>query len=145
MKKNKFIKNLYQTISFLMVILVFASILIIGYITSLKYETNNGWILLLIAIVLILLYFVVGFFWIFQILIIDYEGIHVKLFRKTIRYVSWDSVVDINYENVMRNPAYVIKIKNAKNLNLDSRKAIKRVLEYYGGANTRLVLQKMSE
>ena len=66
MKKNIFLKNLYQIISFALVISIFIIFLLLGYFVSLNYENNNGWYLLLIAGVLIASYFIIGFYWIFQ-------------------------------------------------------------------------------
>ena len=131
MKKNIFFKNLYQVISFSLVIFVFVLLLLSGYFASLNYESNNGWYLLLIAFSLIALYFIIGFYWIFQMVEIDEKGIEIKFFRKSIRTIKWDDVTEIKYTSVMRNPAYVLSIANARNLNLDSRKAIKNAIIYY--------------
>ena len=131
MKKNVFLKNLYQIISFALVISIFIFFLLLGYFISLNYESNNGWYLLLIAGVLIASYFKIGFYWIFQIVEIDEKGIKIKILWKNIRNVKWDDIIEIKYASVMRNPAYVISIKNEKNINLDSRKSIKNAISYY--------------
>lgn len=131
MKKNVFLKNLYQIISFALVISIFIFFLLLGYFISLNYESNNGWYLLLIAGVLIASYFIIGFYWIFQIVEIDEKGIKIKILGKNIRNVKWDDIIEIKYASVMRNPAYVISIKNEKNINLDSRKSIKNAISYY--------------
>ena len=131
MKKNIFLKNLYQTISFALVISIFIFFLLLGYFASLDYESNNGWYLLLIAGALIASYFIIGFYWIFQIVEIDEKGIKIKILGKNIRNVGWDDIIEIKYESVMRNPAYVLLIKNEKNINLDSRKSIKNAMIYY--------------
>ena len=131
MKKNIFLKNLYQTISYALVIAVFIFFLLLGYFSTLDYESNNGWYLLLIAGALIASYFIIGFYWIFQIVEIDEKGIKIKILGKNIRNVGWDDIIEIKYECVMRNPAYVLLIKNEKNINLDSRKSIKNAMIYY--------------
>lgn len=131
MKKNIFLKNLYQIISFALVISIFIFSLLLGYFVSLNYESNNGWYLLLIAGVLISFYFIIGFYWIFQIVEIDEKGIKIKILGKNIRNVKWDDIIEIKYASVMRNPAYVLLIKNEKNINLDSRKSIKNAMIYY--------------
>ena len=131
MKKIIFLKNLYQIISFALVISIFIIFLLLGYFASLNYENNNGWYLLLIAGVLIASYFIIGFYWIFQTVEIDEKGIKIKILGKNIRNVKWDNMIEIKYASVMRNPAYVISIGNEKNLNLDSRKSIKKAMIYY--------------
>ena len=131
MKKNIFLKNLYQIISFALVISIFIFFLLLGYFVSLNYENNNGWYLLLIAGVLIASYFIIGFYWIFQTVEIDEKGIKIKILGKNIRNVKWDNIIEIKYASVMRNPAYVLLIKNEKNINLDSRKSIKKAMIYY--------------
>lgn len=131
MIKNSFIKNLYQVISNFSVIMVFVGALLLGYLASLDYESGNGWYLLVIALALIVLFFGIGFYWIFQTVEIDEKGIRTKLFRKTIRNISWKNVTDIRYTSVARNPAYVISIANEKNLNLDARKSIKIAIGHY--------------
>lgn len=131
MKKNIFLKNLYQIISFALVISIFIIFLLLGYFVSLNYENNNGWYLLLIAGVLIASYFIIGFYWIFQTVEIDEKGIKIKILGKNIRNVKWDNIIEIKYASVMRNPAYVLLIKNEKNINLDSRKSIKSAMIYY--------------
>ena len=82
MIKNKFYKNLYQTISFLVVIVIFIIFLLLGFVTSLNYENGNGWILLVISIFLMSLYFIIGFYWIFQKVEINTDGIKIKIFNK---------------------------------------------------------------
>ncbi len=131
MIKNTFIKNWYQVISYFLVIMVFVGILLLGYFASLDFESNNGWYLLVIALALIVLFFGIGFYWIFQTVEMDEKGIRTKLFRKTIRTVSWEKVTDIRYTGVARNSVYAISIENEKNLNLDARKSIKKAICHY--------------
>lgn len=131
MIKNTFIKNWYQVISYFLVIMVFVGILLLGYFASLDFESNNGWYLLVIALALIVLFFGIGFYWIFQTVEIDEKGVRTKLFRKTIRNVSWESITDIQCTSVARNPAYTISLENEKNLNLDARKSIKNAIGHY--------------
>ena len=69
MLKNKFYKNLFQTISYFAVIMVFEILLLVGFFESLSYGQNFGWILLIISLSLIVLFFLIGFYWIFQKLI----------------------------------------------------------------------------
>lgn len=132
MVKNKFYKNLYQSISFFSVIMIFVFSLLMGFAASLNYEGGNGWILLALAISLIILYFCIGFYWIFQKVEISNNGIEITILKKVIQKIKWDDVDDIIYTSVMRNPAYVIIIKESKKINLDSRKKIKNAILHFG-------------
>lgn len=145
MQRNRFLKNLYQTISYALVIFIFVFILIMGFLDFLSHGSNKGWILLLIALILLVLFFIIGFYWVFQIVEIDENGIKTKILNKTIRNISWDSITEIKYASVMRNPAYVLKIKNERNLNLDSRKQIKRAIAYYGNDNIKNEIKKLTK
>ena len=131
MKKYRFLKNLYQIISFSCVLLVFVIILAMAFVASLSYENSNGWYLLLFAGITSVIFFIVGLYWIFQIVVIDEIGIRIILFTKTIRTVSWDNILEIKRTSVMRNPAYVLVIKNENNLNLDDRKSIRKAICQY--------------
>lgn len=78
----------------------------------------------LVAVGIILLFFAIGFYWIFQVIEIDQHGICVKILQKTIRKISWDAVVIIEEKTVMKNPAYVVIVRNPKPLNIDRRKKV---------------------
>ena len=130
MPKNKFIKNLYNVISYLLLVIFFTLIIIVMFICSLEY-TNDTWFLLVIAIGLLLLFFLIGGYWIFQKVEIDYYGIKITLFKKILRDIKWEDVDTITYTSVARNPVYAISIKNSKQLNLDSRKKIITAIKYF--------------
>lgn len=132
MSSNKFFKNLFQSLCFFLSILVFTFFLLIGFYCSLYYENGNGEILLVTALILILSFFVFGWYWIFQTVEINQKGITIKIFKKTIRTIYWDSILDIKCTNVMKNPSYTIIVQNDKKLNLDRRKKIASSLEMYG-------------
>ena len=51
--------------------------------------------------------------------------------------MPWDDVADIQVKTVMRNPAYVLTVRDNKNLNLDKRKVIKTAISVYGNENAR--------
>jgi len=136
MINHKFYKNLFQTISYFSVIMVFEFFLLIGFFTSLKYEHNNGWILLIISLSLILLYFLIGFYWIFQKVIINEQGIKIVLFSKIIKVCKWDEIDIIEEAYIMKNPAIKIKIMDGTEINLDKRKSIMDLLvKYKKGTN----------
>ena len=137
MIKNKVFKNLYQSISIGASVAVLILAMLVGFFTSLKYDSNNGWILLAFCVIVTFLFFAIGFYWIFQIVIIDRQGIKVIIMEKVIRNVPWDDVADIQVKTVMRNPAYVLTVRDNKNLNLDKRKVIKTAISVYGNENAR--------
>lgn len=131
MLKQKFYKNLFQSISFFSIIMLFETILITGFIASLNYENNNGWILLIMSFVLIILFFLIGFYWIFQKVIFDDNGIKIVLLNKIIKECKWTEVLDIEITNIMRNPALKINLTTGSEIHLDKRKSIIRVIEKY--------------
>ncbi len=131
MKKNKFFKNLFQSISYFSVVLIFVFFLIFGYIVSLKYENNSGWILLIIAILLVILFFIIGFYWIFQKVIISETGIKICFLKKIIKQCCWEEITSIKDASIMRNPSLKIKLYDGSEIHLDKRKSIILAIETY--------------
>lgn len=131
MLKQKFYKNLFQTISYFSVIMVFEIFLLIGFFFSLSYEHNFGWILLVISLLLIVLFFLIGFYWIFQKVIIDEKGIRIVLIHKIIKDYKWKEIYTVEEANIMRNPAIRIKLIDGSEIHLDRRKRIIEVIKKY--------------
>lgn len=131
MLKHKFYKNLFQTISFFSVIMIFEIFLLIGFFASLNYVDNFGWILLIISLSLIVLFFLIGFYWIFQKVLIDESGIKILFINKIIKQFEWKEIDTIEETNFMRNPAIKIKNFNGLEIHLDKRKSIINVIEKY--------------
>ncbi|MCM1260334.1 MAG: hypothetical protein NC182_05305 [Prevotella sp.] len=129
--KQKFYKNLFQSISFFSIIMLFETILITAFIASLNYENNNGWILLIMSFVLIILFFLIGFYWIFQKVIFDDNGIKIVFLNKIIKECKWTEVLDIEITNIMKNPALKINLTTGSEIHLDKRKSIIIVIEKY--------------
>ena len=125
MLKNKFLKNLYQTVSNLGVVVVLEIPIIAGYLNSLQFDENYGWILLIISAIIAFLYFGIGFYWIFQKVIITNNSIRIIFLGKTIREYLWTDVANIKKSNHLRNPALKITLKNGNFLYLDDRKKIR--------------------
>lgn len=140
MIKNRFVKNLYQIVSFAFSEIVLILPLLASIFLAIQNNAEEAiWILATSIVFLIVLYFVIGFYWIFQIIEISKEGIEVKLFKKTIRRIKWEDVKEIKHSQVMRNPAYSIVVNGTKNLNLDSRKKIKLALDFFGNEKAKWV------
>lgn len=129
MLRNHFLKNLYQSLSYFSVILIFVFFLLIGFFESLNYESNFGWLLLLIAILLIILFFIIGFYWIFQKVIINENGIKIVFINKVIRKCKWEEIESIEEALVMKNPALIIKLIDGSKIRLDKRKSIIKAIE----------------
>ena len=111
--------------------MIFVLALLIGYFASLGYEQNFGWILLPISLSLIVLFFLVGFYWIFQIVSIDESGIKIFFVNKTIEQVKWEEIKSIEEATIMKNPAIRIKTINGTEIHLDKRKNIIKAIETY--------------
>ena len=131
MLKNKFYKNLFQSLSALGGILIVYIPCIFGYIESIKYESDLGWILLVAPLSLFILYFLLGFYWIFQKVIIDDNGIRIILINKIIKECKWYEIDIIEEANIMKNPAIRIKNVDGTEIHLDKRKSIIKALEKY--------------
>ena len=124
MLKHKFYKNLFQTISYFAVIMVFEILLLVGFFASLSYGQNFGWILLIISLSLIVLFFLIGFYWIFQKVSIDEDGIKIYFMNKIVKQLKWEEIDIIEEANIMRNPAIRIKALNGTQIHLDKRKKL---------------------
>ena len=131
MLKNKFYKNLFQSLSALGGILIVYIPCIFGYIESIKYESDLGWIMLVAPLSLFILYFLIGFYCIFQIVIIDENGIRIILINKIIKERKWCQIDIIEEANIMKNPAIRIKNIDGTEIHLDKRKSIIQALEKY--------------
>ena len=126
MLKNKFFKNLYQTLSSFGCVVVLEVPIIAGYLYSLQLvDENYGWILLIVSAIIAFLYFGIGFYWIFQKVIITNNSIRIIFLGKTISEYLWTDVTDIKKSDRLRNPALKITLKNGKFLYLDDRKKIR--------------------
>ena len=131
MIKNKFYKNLFKSLSALGGILIVYIPCIFGYIESIKYESDLGWIMLVAPLSLFILYFLIGFYWIFQKVIIDDNGIRIILINKIIKECKWCQIDIIEEANIMKNPAIKIKLIDGSEIHLDKRKSIIQALEKY--------------
>ena len=135
MLKHKFYKNLFQSLSVLGAILIVYIPCIFGYVASLKYESDLGWILLVAPLSLFVLFFLIGFYWIFQKVIIDERGIKITLLNKIIKERKWNEIDIIEEANIMKNPVLRIKLIDGSEIYLDKRKSIIKVIEKYSQKN----------
>ena len=110
MLKNKFYKNLFNFVTFFAAVMILAIILLMDYFESLKHGKNMGWKLPIISLSLIALFFLIGFYWIFQKVIIDENGIKIIFINKVIRKHKWEEIVTIKEAYIKQNPALRINL-----------------------------------
>lgn len=127
----QFLKNLYQTLCFGLSACLLSATVLWGAVESQKYDVGYGRFLLWIGISIILLYFAIGFYWIFQVVRIDEQGVRVLFWGKTVRFAPWEKIYSVRRDSVMKNPAVVIKVLEEKNLNLDDRRSIRKAIGAY--------------
>ena len=119
-------------LSALAVVAVIDLALLTGYIFSLfKEQPNYGWIALVIIGVTLLLYFIIGFYWIFQTVVIDEKGIRVKFFNKTLKEFDIKDIECFAIGSIYRNPIIAIQRKDGARLNVDKRKKTLEYLKFY--------------
>ena len=145
MIKNKFVKNLYNDISYTLTMAVLISPVFAMYFYSIHIgaDAQVSWILLSAITLCILLYFLIGFYWIIQTITFDEIGMQIQLFSKVLRRVNWDDVENISCANFMQNPVYSIQIRSGITLRLDRRKRIKQAIAYYGNDHIREIVKNL--
>ena len=119
-------------LSILLAVVVIDLALLAGFIFSLfKEQPNYGWIALVAIGVTLLLYFIIGFYWIFQTVVIDEKGIRVKFFNKTLKEFDIKDIEYFAIGSMYRNPIIAIQRKDGVRINIDKRKKALKCLEYY--------------
>ena len=127
--KNKFYKHLFQILCtggaflFVLILIIIALVII--------QEPKYVFIMSFSVSVYIILFFIGTFYWIFQKVIIDQNGIKIVFFKKIIKQCTWAEIESIEESNFLNNPTYYIQIKNGKAFYLDKRKSIKKTIEFY--------------
>lgn len=102
-----------------------------------NYGKNNGYRLLILSILFLVLFFVIGFYWIFQQVIINEKGIQVVLIKKIIKECNWDEIKTYEITSIMRNPAIRVKLFDDSEIHLDKRKSIINAIEFYKTNSTK--------
>ena len=128
----KVFKNLYQILSILIAVLFIDAILLAGFIASLFAEQPNyGWIILVIIAATLYLFFIAGFYWMFQKVVIDESGVRVMFFNKVLSKYSFDEIENYTIGSYMKNPAIIIHAKDGKSIHVDKRNKTLKCLESY--------------
>lgn len=131
--KTKFFKNLYSTISYLGVTLIFTITGLGAFWEALSHGSKYAWILLTISIGIVILYFLFGYYWIFKKVQFDETGIEITIHKKVLRIVKWTDIKEIERVGHNRNPALEITVNGGKTLYLDDRKKIRKAISEIGG------------
>ena len=125
--KKAFIKNLYGALSYalteLLIILLISLMFFLVSPEDGDYKIGVIFASSSIA-ALILSYWIVGFFWIFQWVTINQDGVRICFFKKEIRFVRWKEILFITEEYVRRSHVFCLHVKDKKPLCLDARKSI---------------------
>ena len=126
-----FYKNLFQSIYCFISILFLNITLLHCFFIILIYESDYSWVLLVIICMVFVLFFLLGFYWIFQKVAIDNEGIKISLLNRTLKSLRWDEIVSIKAVNHMRSPALEIEKCDGFIIYLDKRKIIINAIKQY--------------
>ena len=134
--KNKFYQYFFNNLCLLIGILW---LLVLILFASLAYSIENSlsftfWELLhvvALAVVPFIGCFSLGSYWLLRKVVINYEGIEIYFFRKSIRKIDWNTILSIEKTSHMKNPALKIELQNAEVIYLDNRKAIRKAIEFY--------------
>lgn len=128
--KKRYFKNGYRNLIFLLISLVNLSIVIPVCIFLELYITET----VIIATVFLspfILYFLVGFYWVFQTVSIESFGIVFYLCKKKIIEIPWNEIQNITISNY-KVTTYSVKMKEKnKYYSFDSTKEIEVLMEKY--------------
>lgn len=128
---GKFVKNLYQiiscAISYLFIEILFLIALIMGLQNQ---ESQLVFLMIMIGFMvgLPLITLIFGFYFIFQIVYFDDNGLKICIFKHIIREISWKDVKKIEYSSWMKNPTISIYLENGVRINFDRRKKIVSII-----------------
>lgn len=143
---KKIVKNLFQNVSFaLSFMIIIAPTVAMFFMKRSVNPTKNDIIYPLLIALLVVLYFGIGFYWIFQTVEISADGIEIALLKKSIKKYKWEEITDIKRSNIMRNPAITITFTGGDVLNLDYRKKIISALHYSGTDRIKEILDPLCE
>ena len=125
---GKVFKNSCKNLVFLILSAIYTAIIIaIYFLFELPQELFI--IALLISLSPFIIYFGLGFYWVFQSVLIDENGITFYLFGKRLIGFSWEEIEEISIEN-HKISKYLIKIKNQnKYYSIDLTKRIKYLMD----------------
>ncbi len=134
---GKMLKNSCKNLLFLLLSIIYTAIIMLIYFLF-ELPQNVFIIALIISLSPFLIYYGVGFYWVFQTVLIDEKGITFYLFRKKLISFLWEEIERISIQKY-KISSYLIKIHNSnKYYSIDLTKKIKYLMEKYA-------LTKMTE
>ena len=125
---KKYLKNRYRIICYLLSILILVFPLIIALILG---YTEAALFALKLPVSILILAPIFFFYYIFQFVSFDFEGIHLYIFSIKYRTISWQEVVEIKESAAYRQKVYVVVYDYGRELKLDRRKVIKKEIDRY--------------
>lgn len=141
----------YQILCGLIGFLVLLVVLCIAGIPGSDFQT----VISIFSIGILAPFLVLGilfFYPIAQTVHIDAKGIRIRFFRKTLRAVTWEQIMDVQACNYNRGPGYLFTIrddgtlnlsKNENELRLERRKKLKSAIMRYCTDDIRKTLSKL--
>lgn len=127
---KKHFKNSCKNLVFLIVSCIYLLIIMPIYFCF-NLELHVVVILIFALLSPFFLYFMIGFYWVFQMISISKDGITFYLFNKIIDKLKWDDIEEISVKN-FRIRTYLIKKKNENRYyNIDSTKSIDTLMSMY--------------
>lgn len=127
--KKRYLKNRNHVINF---ILGMSILLPLCPFTMILGHYDVALLIFISYISIIALYLFLGFYYVFQFVSFDENGIHVYLFKKEIKSYEWKNVVEIKKSYDFFGPVYDILFNDDAVLYLDRRKKIKEeICKYY--------------
>ena len=146
--KKRFIKNLYHIMEFVIGDLIIA-VPLIGACFLNRWQSKEV-IILIFSLFASLIMFecLIGFYWAFQIVVVDDWGLTVLLCGKKIRQIPWERIKTIKKKTIMRVPCltFVTTIPNRgfvdcyMELNLDYRKKIIKSILHHAPTDIKDIL-----
>lgn len=125
---EKYFKNSLMNLVFGIIIIMYL-LFIIPICFVFEFETHVMLLTLIGGISPFILYFIVGFYWVFQSISIDEAGISFYLLRRKLADIKWDEIesIELKYFKIGH---YSIKLKNKnKYYNFNATKKLKSLME----------------
>ena len=127
---KKYFKNSCKNLVFIFVSCLYLLIILPCHFYF-EFDSKITSIIILTLLSPFILYFLIGFYWAFQKITINDEGIQFYLLNKKIRKLSWDSVEHITI-NKLKLKTYLIKEKGKNRYyNIDATKKIELLINNY--------------
>lgn len=131
---KKYFKNSLQHLAYLSCTILIDLLIIITFstITGMTNASIKEMLWLVIGVSCpYILYLLIGFYWVFQKILIDEEGIHVYLFSHKITDYKWKDIEDAEVVYVKIGRYSFKKYNSNAYLRIDASKSIKNKIDMY--------------